>query len=99
PDWLMGGLKLAGAVLPVVGIAILLHYLPVGKFVAFLIAGYLLAAYLKIPMMGIALFGLVCALIHFKQLKEKQAMMKNVTKTAIVAAEEITEGEIEDDEL
>ena len=49
--------------------------------------------------MGIALFGLVCALIHFKQLKEKQAMMKNVTKTAIVAAEEITEGEIEDDEL
>ncbi|MGO1811921.1 MAG: PTS sugar transporter subunit IIC, partial [Lacticaseibacillus paracasei] len=92
PDWLMGGLKLAGAVLPVVGIAILLHYLPVGKFVAFLIAGYLLAAYLKIPMMGIALFGLVCALIHFKQLKEKQAMMKNVTKTAIVAAEEITEG-------
>ena len=31
----MGGLKLAGAVLPVVGIAILLHYLPVGKFVAF----------------------------------------------------------------
>ncbi len=26
PDWLMGGLKLAGAILPVVGIAILLHY-------------------------------------------------------------------------
>ncbi|EGF47367.1 PTS system, IIC component, partial [Lacticaseibacillus rhamnosus MTCC 5462] len=59
----------------------------------------LLAAYLKVPMMGIALFGLVCALIHFKQLKEKQNMMKNMTTNATVVTEEITEGEIEDDEL
>lgn len=69
PAWLMGGLKLAGAVLPVVGIAILLHYLPVKKFIPFLILGYLLAAYLKVPMMGISLFGFVAASIYFTVLK------------------------------
>lgn len=93
PEWLMGGLKLAGAVLPVVGIAILLHYMPINKFFAFLIIGYLLAAYLKIPMMGIALFGLACAMIRFSMLKEKSKEKENV----VVAA--VEEGEITDDEL
>lgn len=71
PDWLMGGLKLAGAVLPVVGIAILLRYLPIKQFVGYLIIGYLLAAYLGMPMMGIAFAGLAAAVIHFKKLSEQ----------------------------
>lgn len=89
PDWLMGGLRLAGAVLPVVGIAILLHYLPVKRFIPFLIMGYLLAAYLKIPMMGIALFGLVFALLHYSGLKAK-------TASAVSAAAQ--GGQFDDDE-
>lgn len=32
PDWLMGGLKVAGGILPVVGIGILLRYLPTRQF-------------------------------------------------------------------
>ncbi|MBF0787001.1 MULTISPECIES: PTS sugar transporter subunit IIC [unclassified Streptococcus] len=70
PEWLMGGLRLAGATLPVVGIAILLRYLPVKKFIPFLLIGYLLAAYLHVPMMGIALFGAACAALHFNKLNE-----------------------------
>lgn len=95
PEWLMGGLKLAGSVLPVVGIAILLHYMPIKKFYAFLILGYLLAAYIKIPMMGIALFGLVCAIIRFNGLKKNTE--KNDRVKATVVAEE--NEEIIDDEL
>lgn len=95
PEWLMGGLKLAGAVLPVVGIAILLHYLPVKKYFAYVIVGYLLAAYLKMPMMGIALAGLVCALIHFNTLREHQSQ----PTVAVAAATSDFEGEIQDDEL
>ena len=52
PDWLMGGLKVAGGLLPVVGIAVLLKYLPTNKYIAYLIAGFFLAAYLKVPMLG-----------------------------------------------
>ena len=71
PSWLMGGLKLAGAILPVVGIAILLRYLPIRKFLAYLLIGYLLAAYFKLPMMGIALVGLALSILYFKHLQEK----------------------------
>ena len=95
PDWLMGGLKLAGAVLPVVGIAILLRYLPVKKFVPYLIIGYLLAAYLQVPMMGIALFGLALAIIYYKKLQEKRQIQEKLQNSVAVAVE----GEIDDDEI
>jgi PTS system mannose-specific IIC component len=67
PNWLMGGLKVAGGILPVVGIAILLRYLPTKKFVPYLIIGFVTAAYLKVPMFGVALIGLAMAMIYFKQ--------------------------------
>ncbi|MCI1859824.1 MAG: PTS sugar transporter subunit IIC [Sporolactobacillus sp.] len=67
PDWLMGGLKVAGGILPVVGIAILLRYLPAKKFVAYLMLGFIAAAYLKVPMLGVALIGLALAVIYFRQ--------------------------------
>lgn len=79
PDWLMGGLKLAGAVLPVVGIAILLHYLPVKKFAPYLIGGYFLAAYLKIPMMGIAIVGLIAAMIYYNNISNKVTQPANAS--------------------
>lgn len=93
PEWLMGGLKLAGAILPVVGIAILLRYLPVKKFIPYLIIGYILAAYLAMPMMGIALVGLAVSLIYYKQIQEKRNVAHIVGNTAYAR-----EGEINDDE-
>lgn len=54
-------------ILPVVGIAILLRYLPTNKFVAYLIIGFVAAAYLKVPMLGVALIGVALAIIYFKQ--------------------------------
>lgn len=91
PEWLMTGLRLAGTVLPVVGIAILLRYLPVKQFFGYLIVGYILAAYLNIPMMGIALAGLAAATIHFKKLKDQDAQPRVSTN--------VDRLEIDDDEL
>ena len=54
PVWLTNGLKVSGGILPVVGIAILLRYLPTKKFISYLIIGFLAAAYLKMPMLGVA---------------------------------------------
>lgn len=65
PNWLMGGLKVAGGLLPVVGIAVLLRYLPTKKYLAFLIIGFFLAAYLKVPMLGVALVGIALAIVQF----------------------------------
>lgn len=67
PTWLSTGLSTAGGILPVVGIAILLRFLPTKRFIAYLIIGFLAAAYLKVPMLGVALLGLAMAIIFYKQ--------------------------------
>ncbi|OQO83363.1 PTS sorbose transporter subunit IIC [Enterococcus casseliflavus] len=73
PDWLMNGLSVAGGLLPVVGIAILLKYLPTGKNINYAIIGFVLAAYLKVPMIGIALVGVALAFAVFKSDLDKEA--------------------------
>ncbi|ESV55096.1 PTS sorbose transporter subunit IIC [Streptococcus agalactiae LMG 14747] len=92
PDWLMTGLRVAGSVLPVVGIAILLRYLPVQKFFAYLVVGYVLAAYLGIPMMGIALIGFAVAYIYYNNLGNKEVQSISVSAN-------LSGLEIEDDEI
>lgn len=67
PQWLTDGLKVAGGILPVVGIAILLRYLPTKRFITFLIVGFVAAAYLKVPMLGVALIGFAMAVFYYEQ--------------------------------
>lgn len=71
PMWLMNGLKTAGGILPSLGIAILLRYLPVSKNMTFLIIGFVLAAYLKVPVLGVALVGLAFAIYSFQSEKDE----------------------------
>lgn len=88
PAWLMNGLKVAGGILPAIGIAILLRYMPLKAYWMYAIAGFVAATYLKIPMLGIALIGLVAAGIAYAK--------KDVAPTLAMASEE--GGTIEDDE-
>ncbi|MGM0218791.1 PTS mannose/fructose/sorbose/N-acetylgalactosamine transporter subunit IIC [Enterococcus sp. AZ126] len=55
--WLGDGLSVAGAVLPAVGFAILLRYLPVKKHLAYLILGFVLTALLTTVFGNIQLLG------------------------------------------
>lgn len=73
PAFLMNGFKFAGGLLPVVGFAILMRYLPVMKKPQFLILGFVLAAYMSLPILGIALVGAVAALITYQNATAKQA--------------------------
>lgn len=66
PQFLMDGFKIAGGLLPVVGFAILMRYLPVLRKPQFLILGFVLAAYLNVPVLGVGLIGLVAALIVYQ---------------------------------
>ncbi|MCH4170326.1 MAG: PTS sugar transporter subunit IIC [Lactobacillus sp.] len=65
PKWVTNGLTIAGGMLPVVGIAMLMHYMPVKKFLPYIIVGFVLAAYLKVPVLGIALIGFAGAYWYF----------------------------------
>lgn len=71
PLWLMGGLKTAGSIVPALGVAILLKYLSIKKYVAYLLIGFALAAYLGVPMLGISLIGLALALMTYERRQER----------------------------
>lgn len=66
PMWFMDGLKTAGAILPAMGIAILMRYLPIKKYFPFFIIGFVLMAYggKNFSILGSALVGLAMASIY-----------------------------------
>ena len=94
PSWLINGLKVSGGILPVVGIAILLRYLPTKRFISYLLLGFIAAAYVKIPMLGVALMGLALAILHYQ--RENQKVVVATTTNEDTSEEyENDEGEYE----
>lgn len=79
PESIMNGLKVSGGMLPALGIAILMRYLPIKKNVSFLMLGFFLAAYLSVPILGAAIIGLAIAIYVFNS---EQQQSKSMQKTA-----------------
>lgn len=55
PSWMTEGLKTAGNLLPAVGFAVILNAMAGADVAPFVLTGYILAAYLHVPVIGIAL--------------------------------------------
>lgn len=87
PMWLMNGLKTAGGVLPVVGVAILLRYMPTKSYLPYLLLGFFLAAYLNIPMLGISIIGLIAAMFVYNKEDKNVASTKGNVQVASQAFE------------
>jgi mannose/fructose/N-acetylgalactosamine-specific phosphotransferase system component IIC len=64
PKGLVDGLTFTGGLLPAVGFAMLLTIMPVKRYWYMLLIGFVLFAYLKVPLVGIALFGLPIAIMY-----------------------------------
>ncbi|CUH95133.1 putative membrane protein [Propionispora sp. 2/2-37] len=54
PQWFIGGLAVAGGVMPAIGFAMLLKIMYKQEYAVFLIAGFILATYLKLPLLAVA---------------------------------------------
>ena len=65
PEWVTNGLSIAAGMLPVVGIGMLMRYMPVKKFLQFILVGFVLSAYLGVPVLGIAIIGFAAAFWYF----------------------------------
>jgi PTS system mannose-specific IIC component len=65
PEWLLRGLSNAGGILPAMGFALLLLTMPIKQNFMYLLIGFFLMAYLKVPVLGIAIFGLALAWIDY----------------------------------
>lgn len=87
PQWFTNGLSIAGNMLPVVGIALLLQVMPAKKFLSMLMAGYVLSAYLNVPMLGVSIVGLAIAYYFFT------TQLKKTAPAAAAAGEVAEEGD------
>ena len=54
-------LSVAGKLLPGLGIAMLLHYMPAKKYFNYILIGFVLSAYMGVPILGIAFLGVALA--------------------------------------
>lgn len=64
PEHFMQAMRLTGSMLPALGFALLLSMMPVKKYWPFAIIGYVLFAYLKMPMVGIALTAAAVGVLY-----------------------------------
>ena len=85
PAWVTSGLSIAGGILPVIGMAALLSYMPVKQYASFLVVGFALSAYFGVGILPIAMIGGAAAYEVYKRL----------TSTAVSA--NALEGGLEDE--
>lgn len=72
PSWLNNMLSAIGALLPALGIGLLLNMIVKNKLhIGLFIVGYILTVYLKLPIIAIAILGSVLALALFETSKAK----------------------------
>lgn len=70
PQWFMKGMNTVAGMLPAVGFAILLKFLPIKEYGVFLIFGFVLTAYLELPMLAISLLAFVAAYMIYKGIEK-----------------------------
>ncbi|PXY85067.1 PTS mannose/fructose/sorbose/N-acetylgalactosamine transporter subunit IIC [Lactobacillus melliventris] len=66
PTVIKDGLAQSGNLLPALGIAMLMQLTYDKKYAPFLFLGFALVAFLKVPMIGVAVFGLIIAYIYYQ---------------------------------
>lgn len=63
PAWVQSGLQVAGSMLPAAGFALLMNLMFNKKAAVYFFLGFILASYLKLPMIAIGALGVIIAII------------------------------------
>lgn len=79
PANLMNGLEVAGKLLPAVGFALLLQPMMEGKNILYFIFGFVLIAYLQLPILAVTIFGVVLAFIIVFEVGTPTGVLKTET--------------------
>jgi fructoselysine/glucoselysine PTS system EIIC component len=75
PNFIQTGLQIATGILPALGFAMLARLLINKKVVPYFFLGFLIVAYLKIPVTGIALLGAIVAVIMVNVMNSQKAKL------------------------
>lgn len=71
PGWLITGLTTCGNVLPALGMAILLKYLPLKGNYQYLVLGFVLAVYFNLSILPIAIVGGIIAIVLYQRMQNE----------------------------
>jgi len=71
PQTFIDGLSVAGGMMPAIGFALLLKIMLKKEYAAFLLVGFVLVAYLGLPILAVALIGTAIALYDYYNKKNK----------------------------
>lgn len=81
PKWFTNGLNVAGGMLPVIGVVMLMRYMPLKKFYWAVLVGFVFSAYLGLPILGLSAIGLAMASVYY--MNEKKALHTTTTATTV----------------
>lgn len=82
------GLTLAGKMLPAVGIAMLLRYMPTAKYFQYLLAGFFLSAFLNVPIIGAAIVGVALAIAFYQRAEKDTELAAHASADAFIGEDE-----------
>ncbi|MBS4538115.1 PTS sugar transporter subunit IIC [Clostridium sp. D2Q-11] len=71
PQTFIDGLSVAGGMMPAIGFALLLKIMLKKEYAGFLLVGFVLVAYLELPILAVALIGTAIALYDYYNNKNK----------------------------
>lgn len=77
PEWITNGLNIAGGMLPVVGVAMLMRYMPTKRYIWALLVGFVMASYGKMPILAISIIGLAMAFFIYQSMTNKAVVQTN----------------------
>ncbi len=89
PQFILDGLGVAAGILPAMGFAMLLRMTLTKRLIPFFVLGFVLIAYANIPVLGIAIIGVIIAIV-------KLGFLDGTANTAAVATN--TSQEVDDDD-
>ncbi|MFC4771078.1 PTS mannose/fructose/sorbose/N-acetylgalactosamine transporter subunit IIC [Enterococcus hermanniensis] len=90
PDKIISGLEVSANLLPAIGFAILLQMILSKPIIPYFFLGFLLSSYLKVPVLGVALFGLILVFIMTKN------NAKNANSVVVTTSQEV---DVDDDDF
>ncbi len=79
PSFVQNGLVVASGLLPAFGFAMLIQQISRKEIVPYFILGFALAAYLKVPIIGVAIFGVVIVMLLYINEKKQHRELKEGT--------------------
>lgn len=82
PDWVWTGLSAAGKMMPALGFAILLRVMLSKDYLMFVFLGFVLVAYLQLPLLAVAILGVIVAVYDF-QMSTKNKSQRVVSSDGI----------------